>query len=486
MQGSQGSEKLKLSTKIGFGMGDIYGGGALVLIGFYYLHFLTDVMGINPVHAGIIFLVSKAWDAITDPVMGIISDRTKSRWGRRRPYFLFGIVLIFISFLAMWYPVDFESEKARFIYMMLGYVFFSTIITMVMIPYNALASELTLDYNERSSLSSIRIFFSTFSSIICAVVPLEITKGFADVRHGYIAMAIVFGLVFALPFIVTFLTTKERKEFKPVTEGLSFKSMFVEPFKIKSFLCILIMYLFSFVAMDSLMAIVIYYINYYMGFEKQANYVLGAMLVMQVLVIPAYYYLSKATSKKTAFAAGGFVWVTTMFFSFLLKPGMSIVVLYLFSMFIGAGTGGIIVMVYSIFPDMPDIDELVSRQRREGLYSGLFTFMRKLSAALAIFLISQAISRAGYKAPVKEVLDGATKMIPQAQSPEFIDILRKVFALTPVVFVIIALIAALYYPLTPAIHARLKSLLERRRAGQVQPEDDTEADELKRLLYGRK
>jgi oligogalacturonide transporter len=349
-----------------------------------------------------------------------------------------------------------------------------------------LASELTLDYNERSSLSSIRIFFSTFSSIICAVVPLEITKGFADVRHGYIAMAVVFGLVFALPFVVTFLTTYERKDFKPVTEGVSLKTMFVEPFKIKSFLCILIMYLFAFVAMDSLMAIVIYYINYYMGFEKQANYVLGAMLVMQVVVIPAYYYLSKATSKKTAFAVGGFVWIATMFFSFLLKPGMNVVVLYVFGVCIGAGTGGVIVMIYSIFPDMPDIDELVSRQRREGMFSGLFTFMRKLSAALAIFLISQAISKAGYKAPLKEVVDGATKMIPQAQSPEFIDILRQVFAFTPVAFIVLSLIATFAYPLTPAIHTRLKALLERRRSGQELEGDDIEADELKRVLYGGK
>ena len=128
------NERLPLKMKIGFGVGDIYGGGSLVIIGFYYLYFLTDVVRINPALAGIVFLVSKVWDAISDPLMGIISDRTRSRWGRRRPYFLFGIVLIFLSFFMMWYPVDFEQEQHRFVYMLVSYVFFSTVITMVLIP----------------------------------------------------------------------------------------------------------------------------------------------------------------------------------------------------------------------------------------------------------------------------------------------------------------------------------------------------------------
>ena len=157
-------EKLSLKTKIGFGVGDIFGGGSMMIIGFYYLYFLTDVMLLSPSLAGTAFLVSKVWDAVTDPVMGIISDRTRTRFGRRRPYFLAGIVLIFLSFFAMWYPVDFAKEMHRFIYILAAYVFFSTVITMVMIPYNALVPELTPDYNERTSLTTFRIFFSGLSS----------------------------------------------------------------------------------------------------------------------------------------------------------------------------------------------------------------------------------------------------------------------------------------------------------------------------------
>ena len=110
MKETANDQKLKLSTKLGFGVGDIYGGGAMLIIGIYYLHYLTDVMLISPALAGVAFFVSKIWDAVTDPMMGYISDRTRTRFGRRRPYFLAGIVLIFISFFLMWYPIDFELE----------------------------------------------------------------------------------------------------------------------------------------------------------------------------------------------------------------------------------------------------------------------------------------------------------------------------------------------------------------------------------------
>lgn len=478
------TDRLPLRTKIGFGVGDFYGGGAIVIIGFYYLYFLTDVVRINAALAGTIFLVSKAWDAVSDPLMGMLSDRTKSRWGRRRPYFLFGIPFIFLSFLMIWYPVDFANEMHRFAYMLFTYIFFFTIITMVMIPYNALASELTLDYNERASLGSIRIFFSTVSSIICAVVPMEIVKRFPDVKTGYVVMATVIGLLFALPFIATFLLTKERADFKPVDEPVSFK-LFLEPFRMRSFLYVLGMYLFAFVAMDALMTIVIYFMTYYLLQGNQTNYVLGTMLVLQVLSIPCYFWFCKVKSKKAAYILGAAIWIGSMFLSLFIGPGMSIVFVYVFGALVGVGTGGVVVMIYSIFPDIPDIDELNTGKRREGMYSGLFTFMRKLSAAFAVWLISNAIYFAGYKAPEQQVVNGVTQMVQQVQSPTFILTLRLVFVIVPVVFLLVCLWCAARYPLSPAVHARLKEYLAKRRDGaQMDQEMEREGRELRQILIG--
>jgi oligogalacturonide transporter len=468
------TERLSWGTKIGFGLGDLYGGGSMMIIGFFYLYFLTDVVRISPSLAGTVFLVSKIWDAVSDPLMGTLSDRTRTRFGRRRPYFLAGVLLVFLSFFLLWYPVDFDLEMHRFIYVLAAYLFFSTVLTMVMIPYNALASELTLDYNERTALSTIRIFFSSLSSLLCAVIPMEIVKTLPDVRQGYITMGISFGLFFALPFIIVFLTTFERPKFQEHTASFSIKRMFVEPFKTRSFVHILFMYLFAFVAVDAVMSIIIYFMTYYLHRGGETNYVLGVLLVVQIAALPFFSWLSGRAGKRRAFTTAIGLWILFMLFSFLVRPGSHPAVIYVFAGFIGFATGGVVVMIYAIFPDMPDIDELYSGERREGIYSGLFTFMRKLSSAVGIFLISNAIELAGYRPPEEQTVDGAVQMVEQSQSPEFILILRLVFAVLPVILLAFGLYGAWRYGLTPRLHDRLKEYLRRRRDGEISAEEAEE------------
>lgn len=472
-------EKLALSTKVGFGVGDIYGGGSMMIIGFYYLYFLTDVVLLTPALAGVVILISKAWDAVTDPLMGVISDRTRTRFGRRRPYFLAGIVLIFLSFFAMWYPIDFSREMHRFIYVLVAYIFFSSVITMVMIPYNALVPELTPDYNERTSLTSFRIFFSGFSSLVCAVVPWEIVKAFKpDINTGFIVMATAFGLFFSLPFIATFLTTRERPEFQQDTVPFSLKRTFIGPLKTPTFVSVLFMYLFAFVAMDMVMSVIIYFMTYYVGRPDETNYVLGALLVVQLAVIPLYYLLSKRTSKKTAFITAVVFWICSMTLSFLIGPGSPSWMIYLFGVLVGAGTGGVVIMIYSIFPDVPDVDELYSGVRREGLYSGMFTFMRKLSSALGLFIISAIIGLAGYRAPV----DG----LQQIQTDQFILVLRVIFVAVPAAMLALCLVSATFFSLSPSLHGRIKDYLEKRRAAAAPTRDMlAEEQELKKILEKR-
>lgn len=124
------SEKLSLWQKVGYGLGDIYGGGSGVVISFYYLVFLTDVVRINPALAGTVILISKVYDSITDPFEGLLADRTRTRLGRRRPYLLAGIPLVFLSFFALFYPIDLAQETQRFIFVICSYLFFSTIVSI--------------------------------------------------------------------------------------------------------------------------------------------------------------------------------------------------------------------------------------------------------------------------------------------------------------------------------------------------------------------
>ena len=474
-------EKLTTWQKIGYGLGDIYGGGSGVVISFYYLIFLTDVVRIAPALAGTVILISKIYDSITDPFEGIIADRTRTKLGRRRPYLLAGIPLVFLSFFALFYPYSMESETTRFIAVVLSYLFFSTVVSIVMLNYNALHSEITLDYHERSTLSSIRIFFSTVASIVAALVPLEIVKVFPDVHQGYIIMGLAFGAFFALPFIATVSSVKERPEFQKPPEPFDWKVAFIEPFKNRTFVYTLAMYLFAFVAIDTVSTIVAYFVKYYLQRSGEVSYVNGTLLIAQVVTLPFYVWLSKRIGKSKSYILGLAIWVVAMLFSFLLSPNNASFWVYVFASIVGLGTGGIVVMIYAIFPDIPDVDELASGARREGIYSALVTFIRKFSSALAIFAVSNVIGWAGYVPPVQETIDGATKLIEQPQTDTFLLVLRLIFMLLPIVLLVFALYFAARFPLTPELHTRLNNFLAAVRKGEA-PEED--GDELKNILLG--
>lgn len=483
--GEARSEKLSLRAKIGFGLGDIYGGGAGIVISFYYLYFLTDIIRINPALAGTAFLVSKLYDAVTDPFEGLLTDRTRTPLGRRRPYLLAGILFVFLSFFLMWYPAALESEGARFAYVLATYLFYSTVVSIVMTSYNALASELTLDYHERTSVSSIRIFFSTFASILAAVLPLEIVKLAPDVTTGYTWMGLAFGVFFALPFLATFFSTRERPEFQKPLEPIDLRKIFLAPFKVRTFVIVLLMYILAFVAMDAVSSIVIYFMKYYLGRGGEANYVSGTLLVAQVASLPFYVRLSRRTSKKTGYRIGALIWMVTMLFSFLITPAAPGWFVYVFAALVGLGTGGIVVMIYAMFPDIPDVDELKTGERREGTYSAITTFSRKLSSAVALFLISNMLAVAGYQPPLEQTVNGVVTVVEQVQTAQFLSGLRLVFAIPPVVLVGLALLAAARYPLSPERHARLNAVLRARRTGEnLPPELEADAERLKKELIG--
>jgi Na+/melibiose symporter-like transporter len=242
------------------------------------------------------------------------------------------------------------------------------------------------------------------------------------------------------------------------------------------------MYLCAFVAIDTVSTIVAYFVKYYLHRSSEVSFVNGALLVAQVVSLPFYVALSKRTSKIRGYIIGLAIWVAAMLFSFLLSPTLASFWVYVFAAIVGLGTGGIVVMIYAIFPDIPDVDELRSGERREGIYSALVTFIRKFSSALAIFAVSNVIGWSGYVPPIQQVTNGATKLIEQPQSDIFLLVLRLIFMLLPIVLLAFALVFALKFPLSPQLHARLNVLLRKQRAGE--PVDETERQELTRVLLG--
>jgi len=473
--------KLKKLTKgeiAVFGMGDLFGGGGQLVINFYYLIFLTDVIKLNPGLAGTIVLISRIWDAVSDPLMGVISDNTKSKFGRRRPYILLGGIGIIIAFIMLWWPVSFGSQVATFAYVLFAYLFYSTISTIIMVPYSSMSSEVSMEYKERTVVNGTRLFFSQLASLLCAVLPMEIVKLASTVETGYILLGIVFGIFFAIPLIMIFFICRERAPMMHTKSKFSFKT-FVAPFKIRSFRLLIIIYMLAFFSMDVISSVFAYYMKYFIERPNELNYVLGTMLIMQIAFLPLVVILANRIGKAKVFIISASVWIAGAALLGLFSPTWPGFMIYAIAAIIGMGLCGCVVMPWTMFPDVTDVGELYFGERKSGSFSGIMTFVRKSSSALGIFIVSQILNIAGYIKP--ETVDGKEVLFAQPES--LIAALKVIVFAIPVVLLIITIFFARKYPLTKEVHDKLRNLLDFKR-GETEKTDLTnpEIEELTNKL----
>lgn len=170
-------KKTGMASRLAYGAADIYGGGAFVIISTFYTVFLTKAMGMSPALAGTIPLIGKVWDAVTDPLMGNIVDRTKSRFGAKRFYLLVGSILSAITFVLMWIGFDADTVVGQYVFYAGMYMLFSTGFTVVMVPYNALLPDMVDDYVVRAKFSGVRTICSTFGAILAGIDPDDHDRG---------------------------------------------------------------------------------------------------------------------------------------------------------------------------------------------------------------------------------------------------------------------------------------------------------------------
>ena len=199
-----------------FALADIYGGGGQAMIGVLYFFFLTDIIALQPVLAGVVTLISEIWDAISDPLMGILGDNTRTKMGRRRPYVLLGGCLLPIAFSLIFLPVKDLSETMKFIYCALTYLFYNTVSTMINVSYSSLSSEISTISEERDSANVLRLVVSTIGAALCTLLPsvvLDMYRGGSiSLMTLYLIVGVGFGVMFAIPVILCALFVRERVE----------------------------------------------------------------------------------------------------------------------------------------------------------------------------------------------------------------------------------------------------------------------------------
>ncbi|MFN2290222.1 MAG: MFS transporter [Anaerolineae bacterium] len=449
-----GSDKLSLRRKALFSTGDLSTSIPLAIVMFFQLYFLTDVAGLRPDLAGWAVGIGRIWDAVNDPLFGLLSDRIRTRWGRRRVLLLFGAVPLGLSFAMMWLVPSWQP-LALTAYYALAFILFDTVFTAVHVGYNALTPELTADYDERSSLNGYRMAFSISGTLGAIIFATVLGWYVEDARLLFAIVGLGLGLVSMVPPLIVFGVTRERPaEEQPAP--LPMREALVATLSNRPFWLIMGLYLLSWTTASILAANLVYFANYYLRVPDQANYFVLVAEGAAILFIPLWVWVARRLDKRRAFILGTASWIVVSTGIFFVRPDQ-VGLAYVLAALAGSGIATAYVLPWSMVPDIIEYDEVRTGQRREGSYYAFASFFQKLATGAALWAMGQALALTGYVTPS----GGAALPV---QPPEAVRAIRFFMGPVPIALLVLAILFAWRYPISREHHRALREELAGREA----------------------
>lgn len=444
-------------VKFGYGGGE--GAYSLIWAIFYifFLYFLTDVVLIDPVTAGLILGIGTLWDAITDPVAGIISDKVKTRWGRRRPFLLIFAVPFAINGWLLF--TDFGLSPgwtiAYFIFIIMLYF---TVSDYMIVPYGALGAEMTQDYDERMTLVSYRMGWSYFVTILGSALPLILVKTFGEAlgseKMGWSVMAGIFALLSIFPILLTWRVTRGYELFPKQAIRIKPRDIAEAIFKNRPFLFTMGLTAFGIAAVGVSTSVAIYFMTYYMGFgEDKSSLTFLLSSVCSLIWIPLINYCSSKWGKRWTYIVFGILWAIVSGVGVMLVGPNDEILWYVVVVFLSVGGACVYMIAWSMVPDCTEVDEFKTGQRREGLYYGIATFVQKASTAIALGLVGVILGWSGYVAN-----------IPQSESA--LLTIRLLLAVGVALLAIISIVVCIFSPMTREKHAALRAAIAHKKVNE--------------------
>ncbi|HNR46605.1 MAG TPA: MFS transporter [Anaerolineaceae bacterium] len=439
------THKLRTRTKLFYGIGDL--GNALVnsAIQFFLMKFYTDAALILPALAGNALLIGKIWDAVNDPLFGWITDKTKSRFGKRRVFMIFGAIPLGISIALLWF-VPKADLISTFIWIAATFILFDTLWTLTNVPYYSLTSELTDDYDERSSLTTYRMVMAVPAYLIGVALTPVIVGLFALQRTGYAFIGILYGIIAAVVLLVSAAGLRERKDLvtaKPETSPL--KSLLIA-IKNKPFVKLCGIYFIINISFAFIKILMAYYIEYQLLMKAETSLVMGLMLVCVTLSLPFWQWVSRKIDKGPAYGLGMLIGGAAVVLTFFL-PHHSTMLIYLIAVLAGFGFSAQWIFPWAMVADVADYDRLETGQQRSGVYYGVWGLATKISEALALAAVGWILTGFGYVPNVE-------------QTPHALLGIRLFFGLIPAACIFISLPLLFKYPITRKSHAEVRAKLE--------------------------
>jgi len=449
------SQKLSRKTKILYGVGDTGFSLTDTTRAVLFAIFLTDVVGLRPsLAAGVIFF-GLSWDYINDPLFGYISDRTRTRWGRRRPFLLFGFIPFGLSFAALWWLPPISSQIGLAIYYSLAFLFYEAAATFVYMPFYALTPELTQDYDERTSLSAYRMAFSLAAGLVAFTLPLAIIGSMQPENADKVfLMGILFGIASALPLLLTFFGTRERLEYQSQPKP-KLKESLRAVARNRPFIFSAGIFLFTWAAIEIIQNMMLYFLKYRMNLEPIAEYILGTIFIVALITIPFWDWASRRLDKRLTYIAGMIFLSSVMIVLSFINPNWGLAVVFALAALAGIGVGGVHVLTWAIVPDAIEWDELHSGQRHEGIFYSLISLLRKISAS--------------FVGPMALLVLGWSGFVPNAaqQSESAVRAIQFLFGVVPSISFCLGIAFAIAYPISRQSHTQLRQELESRRQSRT-------------------
>ena len=488
-------DRIPVKEKICYGIGGLMDGGGVALMACILVKYM-ETMGIPLKIASTIFMIAKLWDAVTDPVMGFISDNTRSKWGRRKPYMFWGGVSIIISIFLLFMPVTQwgMSTNGFIAYMLIMYLIWNTCSTLSQVPYCSMASDISPSFRERNNANTVKLIFTAASSGLAYVLPLLLidaliredgVKLISNIAFPHISpttfwllTAIIFGTLFGGGLIICSIFVKER--IKPTTavekfNAKQFVKSYAKPYKNRSYRWHIVMYVSAFTCMDIISMLASFYANDVWSEKIPSTYIIVPMMVAAVIMFPLARKMMDKKSKQFAFRMGLPFYILGGILFMVLDPAWTPPVLIpIVSLIMGLGFGGAQMMPWIIFPDTVDVGEMATGDRSTGTYSGMMTLARKVGGALGVGMAGWIIGWCGFDKDGGNYSSGALLSI------------RMVMGVTVVILISIAFIASFKYKVNSKKLVRIRYFIDARKKGiALNDEEAAEREALVAELYGK-
>lgn len=476
----------KLKPMVAYNSAVFLSGGSFFIIGTYFLSFLTYVEGLNPKQAGIVVLCAKLCDAVSDPIMGIITDRTRSRFGKHRKYILIGIIPVAITYFCMWYSFGISAKgnaTATMIYYIIAYMLFSIAYTVVIVPHTAMFPIIAPEYSLRTQYNAVKTILDavgSYSSFIISALLFgffETEKFTSESRTKFLIMGSLLCVWISAPLIYTFLGTKEPSSLGAPKSYMTLRSLLKEYGSILSNKCFrqyFIISLFNGIALGFVSNSSYYFIRNVAQMPSSYSLLTTVSGIAEAAGFPINYMLSIKVSKQMPARTMLPLMIVAFVLALFVSPSTPAWYIFLIFILYSIGLSGANYVTGNLFPDVADVDYMMTGRHREGTLATFSTFIKKTISGLMATITGLILSQFGFDIELE-----ATE-----QTTSAIFGIKFSYAIIPIIFILLSIIFSFRYKMKKREHDIIRDAIKQREEN-VQPELTDEEIEILQNISGR-